>query len=174
MAISKEKKQELIALYKELIANNSGVVLASYSNISVKEMEGLRAKVRDLGGELHVVKNRIVRKAFDDAGSPLPVDLLQGTTAAGFATDEIPAVAKAILDLGRETAHVKIKGGLVNGVVYRASQMEQLAELPPLPVLRAQLLGVIQAPARGVASVIAGSVRQVVNVVKAYADSEAA
>ena len=174
LAISKEKKQELVERYKQLLGDNSGVVLTSFTGLSVKDMEVLRGQIREAGGEFYVIKNRLAKLAFEDAGTPLPDEVLEGTTAAGFSDDGLPAVAKAIMELGKTSSGVKIKGGVVDGALYGARQMEQLAELPPLPVLRSQLLGVLQAPAGKFAGVMASSVRQVVNVVKAYADTEAA
>jgi large subunit ribosomal protein L10 len=81
-------------------------------------------------------------------------------------------VAKAIVDLARELGTVNLKGGYVDKVLYDAAQIERLADLPPLPVLRSQLLSLIQTPASRVALSLASSVRQIVNVTKAYADTE--
>jgi large subunit ribosomal protein L10 len=174
LAISKEKKSELVQQYKEWLGESSGIVLASYSGVTVKELEGLRKKIREIGGEFHVVKNTLLQLAMQDAELNLPQDMLQGTTAIGFTSEDIPGLAKAISDLARESAAMDIKGGVVDRVVYDGNQMKNFADLPPLPILQAQFLGVIQAPARRVAMSLASSVRQLVNVTKAYADSGSA
>jgi large subunit ribosomal protein L10 len=171
LAISKEKKSELVQQYKDWLNDSSGIVLASYSGITVKELEGLRRKIREIGGEFHVVKNTLFQLALQDSELDLPQEMLQGTTAIGFASEDIPGLAKAVSDLARESAAMDIKGGVVDRVVYNGSQMKNLAELPPLPILQAQLLSMIQAPASRVAMALASSVRQLVNVTKAYADS---
>jgi ribosomal protein L10 len=67
-----------------------------------------------------------------------------------------------------------VKGAVIDGVIYDDSQVRQLADLPPLPVVQTQMLSVIQSPARQVAVVLAGSVRQLVNVFKAYSETETA
>ena len=67
-----------------------------------------------------------------------------------------------------------MKPALLDGFVYDGRQVERLADLPPQPVLRAQLLGVLQAPAGQIARALAGSVRQLMNVMKAYSESQAA
>ncbi|NIM92913.1 MAG: 50S ribosomal protein L10 [Anaerolineales bacterium] len=172
MALTKSRKRELVEHYKELVGNSNGMVITSYSGVPVKELEGLRRKVRELGGEFHIVKNTLVNMAFDDAGIELPDEIYIGTTAIGFATDDFPGVTKVIVEMARENEDVEIKGGVLEKDFYNALQMKQLADLPPLPVLRAQLLGLMQAPATRVASVLTSSVRQIVNVTKAYADSE--
>lgn len=174
MAITKEKKSELVANYKELVDESRAMILTSYSGVTVKELEEVRRKIRELGGEFHVVKNTLFALVMEEAGITLPEDTYVGTTAIGFAVEEIPGVAKAIVDLAREVETVSIKGGLLEKAIYDASQIEMLADLPPLPVLRSQMLSVLQAPASRVAMSLAGSVRQLLNVTKAYAETEGA
>jgi large subunit ribosomal protein L10 len=146
--------------------------MTTYSGVPVKELENLRRNIREVGGKFHIVKNTLMSRAFEDAGLEIPAEMLLGTTAVGFATDDVPAVAKAIVDLARELGTVNLKGGYVDKVLYDAAQIERLADLPPLPVLRSQLLSLIQTPASRVALSLASSVRQIVNVTKAYADTE--
>jgi large subunit ribosomal protein L10 len=170
LAISKSQKQELVSLYEGLIRKSSGLVLATYSGMRVGDMDGLRRKLRESGAEFHVVKNKLMELALKQAGLPVPQDSFLGTTVVGFASEDIPLMAKAIVDLARKSDAIKVKGAVVDGVAYGARQVEMLADLPPLPVLQARMLGVISAPASRVAGVLAGSVRQVVNVVKAYSE----
>ncbi len=174
MAISKARKQALTAQYTEMLKGSQGIVLAAFSGSRVNELEALRRKVRENGGEFHVVKNRLMLLALKEAGIPVPSGGLQGTTAVGFAGDDVPGVAKAIVDAARASEALKVKGGMVSGVAYGAADIERLADLPPMPVLRAQLLGVITAPASRVAGVLAGSVRQLATVVKAYSEKASA
>ena len=173
MAITKERKKELVEEYRRLVEGSRGHVLASYSGVTVSDLEELRKKLREIGGEFHIVKNSLIKLVLEEAGLGTPEGAFEGTTAIGFATDDIPAVAKAIVDLAKEGELLRVKGGIIDGQVFSKAQVERLADLPPLPVVQAQLLGVLQAPGRRVASVVAGSVRQVVNVVKAYADTGA-
>jgi len=174
LAISKERKHELVEQYKGWLEDYTGVVVTSYLGITVKQLEELRSKVRDMGGQFHIVKNTLIKLALDDAGIALPDDMLDGTTAIGFASEDIPELAKVISDLASETDAMSIKGGVIGSVVYDGDQMRRLADLPPLPILQAQLLSMIQAPASRVAMALSSSVRQIVNVTKAYADSGAA
>jgi large subunit ribosomal protein L10 len=82
-------------------------------------------------------------------------------------------LAKAIVDLSKEVDLFEVKSAIIDGELFEAAEIIRLAELPALPVLRAQLLGVIQTPAQNIASVLAGSMRQVVNVLNAYSEQEA-
>jgi large subunit ribosomal protein L10 len=172
LAISKELKEVLVDQYKNVISENSAVILTSNSGLSVKEMEGLRKNIREVGGEFLVVKNTLVKRAFDETDTPMPEGGLEGTTAIGATTEDVIGLAKAIVDLSREVDTFKIKGAIIDGDVVETAQIRMLADLPPLPVLQSQLLSVLQAPAAKVAGVLNGSVRQVVTVIKAYAEKE--
>jgi len=173
LAITKERKQALVAEYRERLERSKAVVLASFSGLSVKDMEEIRRKLREQGGELHVVKNRLVRLAFREAGLPVPEEALTGTTVIGYAPDDAPGLAKTIVDAAKASEFIRVKGGVIDGVLYGARQVEMLADLPPLPVLRARLIGVIQAPAGRVAGALAGTARKLVGVAKAYAETAA-
>ena len=170
MAITKERKEELLKTYADLVQKSEGLILIEYRGLSMKGMDPLRGKVRDAAGELHVVKNTLALRALEAAGRSAPAELFTQTTAVGFAFGDVPAVAKALTTFAKDSEFVKVKGGLLGSKLLTVKEIEALAELPPMPVVRAQLLGLLQAPASRITGAIAGSVRQVVNVVKAYAD----
>ncbi|MHC4843847.1 MAG: 50S ribosomal protein L10 [Planctomycetota bacterium] len=174
MAISRSRKEQLVSQYKELLTDNNGIVITTYSGITVKQLEALRRNIRDLGGQFYIVKNSLMELAFNDAGITLPEEILEGTTAIGFTNEDLPALAKVILDLAKDTGTMSIKAGVVEKTTFDGAQMRRIAELPPLPILQAQLLSMIQTPANRVASALASSVRQIVNVTKAYADTGSA
>lgn len=173
MAVTRKRKAEQLKEYGELVKKSQAIFLTSYSGVTVKNIQTLRGKVREASGEYHVLKNTLAAIALKEAGLPVPEDLLSTGTAMGFAFNDVAAVAKAIADFAKDSEFVKMKGGVMGGKLLSAKQVEALAALPPLPVVRAQLLGLINAPATGLAGVIAGGVRQVVNVVKAYSEKQA-
>lgn len=172
MAISKARKDELVAQYIELLNNSNAVFMADYTGMSVKNMEALREEVRKVNGAFHVTKNTLLRHALEESNMPVPEGLLAGQVATGFALDAVPPLAKALVDYAKKDDKFDLKGGIVGIEALSADGVKALADLPTLPELRAQLLGLISAPARNVASVVAGGVRQVVNVLDAYAKSE--
>lgn len=174
MAITKARKEALVNQYKELAEQSSGIILTSFSGVTVKDLEGLRGQIREVGGEFHIVKNSLMDIAFKELDLPLPEGATDGTTAIGFATEEVPAVAKAIVDLSREAETLQIKGGLIEGELVDQAGILRLADLPPMPVVRAQFLGLITTPAGQVAGVLAASLRQLAGVVHAYSRSEGA
>lgn len=174
MAILRSRKVELVTEYENLFKDSSGFILTTCSGVPVKELETIRQNIREVGGEFRVVKNTLLSRALDGVGIDLPEEIFIGTTAIGFATDDIAGVAKAVVDLARGFDSVNIKGGVIEKVIYDAEQVTMLADLPPLPVLRAQLLAQLQSPGSTVAMLLASAVRQLLNVTKAYSETEQA
>lgn len=173
MAISREKKEELVDQYVDWIDHSKALVLTEYVGLNMKQVDELRKKVRTAGGEFHIVKNTLGKVAFDRAGLSLPSGYLEGSTAIAFAFEDAPAMAKVITEFAKESDAVKIKGGYLGAAVIDAEAIKALADLPPLPVMRAQLLGTLMAPASKLVRVLAEPARQVAAVLKAYADKDA-
>lgn len=172
MAISKARKDELVAQYVELINSSNAIFMAEYTGLSVSDMEALREKVREADGAFYVTKNRLLRVAMEQTDTPVPEELLTGQMAAGFAMSDAPPLAKALVDYAKKEEKLVIKGVVYDGEILLADGVKALATLPTLPEVRSQLVGLISAPARDLASVVASGVRQVINVVDAYATSE--
>lgn len=172
MAITKARKVELLEQYDELIQNSRAIFLAEYSGMSVKQMNALRDKVYEANGAFHVTKNTLFKLALQKADKELPEDFMHGQLATGFALAEAPSLAKALVDFAKDDDKVTLRGGFLGNEFMSAEQVEALAKLPSLDELRAQIIGLIDGPARNIASVVASGVRQVVNVVDAYAKSE--
>ena len=133
-------------------------------------MDSIRAKIREAGGEFHILKNTLARRAFADNGMPLPKDFLVKSTAVSFAFTDPALTAKALTEATKGKDFVKVKGGFMSGQALNAAQVKSLAEMPPLPVMRAQLLGVLQAPAGKLVRTIAEPARGLAAVIKAFAD----
>ncbi|GAB4480314.1 MAG: 50S ribosomal protein L10 [Anaerolineales bacterium] len=170
MAISREKKDAVIAQYQDWVNRSQAVLLVEYTGINVKSLDGIRAKVRDSGGELHIVKNTLVRKVFQEAGLEVPAGYLEKSTAITFAFTDPAATAKALAESSKGVEAIKVKGGFLGKEALNVAQVKALAELPPLPVVRAQLLGVLQAPAGKLVRTIAEPARSLASVFRAYAD----
>ncbi len=172
MAISRERKEELVATYVDLLERSDAVFVTDYTGLKVKLLEELRGEVRKADGALYVTKNTLLRVALEQAGKPVPEDLLNGQVAVGFSLGEATNLAKALTNYAKKQELLKIKGGLFGAELITGEQVKALADMPSLDELRSQLVGLISAPARNVASVVAGGVRQVVNVLDAYAKKD--
>ncbi len=174
MALSKERKDVLLDQYKEWLEKSKAVILAEYLGMTMKDMDRLRASMREAGGEFHIIKNTLGKRVFEEAGYEIPEGLFMGSTAMGFAFDSAPDLAKALSDYAKESEFVKIKGGFLADKAISSDAIQALADLPPLPVVRAQLMGTLLAPASQLVRILAEPGRQVAAVFKAYADKEAA
>jgi len=173
MAISKERKNEVLEQYAQWIRESRALFLTEYTGLSVKQLDDLRKKAREAGGEFHIVKNTLGMLAFQKEGLPMTENLFEGSTAIGFAFKDAPPMAKTLDEFARDSEFLKLKGGYLGDKLISAAEVAALAELPPLPVMRARLLGTIMAPATQLARVLSEPARQVASVLKAYADSEA-
>jgi large subunit ribosomal protein L10 len=174
LAVSKTHKNELVAEYQGWLGSSQAVILTEYLGLSMKEMDALREKIREAGGEFHVVKNTLGKLAFANAGYEVRPEYFEGSTAAGFIFRDPAGVAKAILDFARTAEVLRIKGGYLDAQPMSAQQITALAELPPLPVVRARLLGTLLAPASQLARLLAEPARQVASVLRAYSEKEMA
>ena len=170
MAISKERKEEVLSQYADWMNRSQAVILVEYTGAKMKDLDNIRAKVRETGGEFHIVKNTLVRRVFADSGMDFPKDYLVKSTAISFAFNDPASTAKALTDATKGSEFVKVKGGFMTGKTLSAAQVKALAELPPLPVVRAQLLGVLQAPAGKLVRTIAEPARGLAGVIKAFSE----
>ncbi len=174
MAITKERKNEIVDQYSEWINKSRAMFVTEYVGLSMKDIDELRKKAREAGGEFHIVKNTLGKVAFESIGLEIPSNYLDGSTAIGFAFEDAPAMAKAMAEFARSSEFLKIKGGYLNKQVIDSEAVKALAELPPLPVMRAQILGTIMAPASKLVRTLAEPARSLAAVVKAYTEKDSA
>jgi len=173
LAITKERKNELVTQYSEWVNRSKALVLTRYVGLTMKEIDTLRAKVRENGGEFHIIKNTLAKLAFEQAGLPVQQEQLEGSTAVIFAFSDAPATVKAVTEFVKTSEFLKIKGGYLEKQSLTADGVKALADLPPLPVLRAQLLGTLLAPAGKLVRTLAEPGRMVAAVIRAHAEPKA-
>ena len=174
MAKSRELKEKIVAQYEKWLSKSQVLIVAQYSGMAVKDLDALRAKIREVGGEFHVVKNTLGSKVLKNAGVNVPDELMTGSTGVVFAFRDAPAVAKTVLDFAKTSESFKIKGGILERTSITADGVKALADMPPLPVMRARLLGTILAPASKIVRTLAEPGRQVAAVIKAYSEHDSA
>jgi len=170
LAITKQRKNEVISEYVTWLNESKALVVAEYTGMTMKDMDALRAKVREAGGEFHIIKNTLGRIAFEQAGYAAPGAQFEGSTAVAFAFSDVPAVAKIMSDQAKSLAALNIKGGYLDKKLIGAEQVKALADLPPLPVVRAQILGTILAPASKLVRTLAEPGRMLAAVMQAKVD----
>ncbi len=172
MAISRDKKEQLVQEYVEQIKRSEAIIVTGYHGLKVSEMQQLRTKIREADGAFYVVKNTLAQHALKEANLPAIDDLLAEPVGIGFCRNNVAGVAKAIIDFSKQNDLLKIKGGILGNKTLDETAVKSLASLPSISVLRAQLLGLINAPASRLVGVLAGGVRQLASVINAYAEKK--
>lgn len=167
MAITKERKQELVQSYAEMLSQSQGVIFTDYRGLTASQIQIVRNKLREINSPYHVIKNTLLERALQQAGLPVPEEVLQGPVATGFCYTELPATAKALIDFTKEFEAFEIKGGLLGNKVVDVAGVKALASLPPREVLLAQVVGSFQAPISGLVTALGGILRSLMYVLQA-------
>ena len=173
MAFSKERKVEIVDQYKKWVNQSQAVFVLEYSKMNQKAVDVARGKVRDAGGELHVVKNTLFKIVVDEAGLPLSSKLSDKSSIVAFSFNDPAAMAKVIAEITKNSEVFKVKGGFLGKQALEQTQVKALADLPPLAVMRAKVLGMLLAPASQLVRTLAEPARSLAGVINAYSESEA-
>ena len=174
MAITREKKKEIVAGYVDRMSNSQALILTDYRGLTVANMMDLRRRMREVDGQFQVVKNTLFALALQRAEIPVPAEQLDGPVAIGYCVDEVPPVAKALVDFAKESGGIlEIKGAILGTEFLDTASVQALADLPPREILLAQLLGSVQGPASSLVSTINAPMRELIQVLQARSiDSE--
>ena len=164
------EKQYLAASIADAVKNSDYVYFVSFAGLKVKDFSDLRNQLAEAGARCTVQKNTLIKKAAAQLNLELEAIDLTASTAMVYGQGDCSAVAKLLVEFGKKQEQVKAKGGYMDGAVLSAAEVGALADLPAKPVLQAMLLGVLQAPARNLVTVLNAKVSSIVNVVNAYKD----
>jgi large subunit ribosomal protein L10 len=146
--VKKEDKSKVVAELTDRLKTAETVFVADYRGLTMTDIDALRGRLLEQGAKFSVVKNTLTRRAAEAAGNEALLALLEGPTAIAFieAGGDPVAVAKTIADAARETRILTIRGGVLEGKTMTGEQVESLAKLPPVDILRGQVLGAIIGP----------------------------
>jgi large subunit ribosomal protein L10 len=146
--MKKEDKERVVAELAERLKASDTLLVADYRGLTMPQIDELRSKLLESGARFTVVKNTLTRRAAEAAGADALLALLEGPSAIAFleADGDMVAAAKALADSARETKVLAIRGGVMQGRTVTAAEVESLATLPPLDILRGQVLGAVVAP----------------------------
>jgi large subunit ribosomal protein L10 len=143
----RNEKQLLLDEVKEQIERRKSFVIMRYLGLNANAAAKFRRNIAEIGGELEVVKKRILVKAAQEAGIELNVKALTGHVGIVFAGEDAVQTTKAVYQLKKETDQaVDVLGGYFDGQIYNAKDIETLSNLPGKDEMRAQLLATFEAP----------------------------
>lgn len=148
------EKQAIVNELTDRLNGAAAGVLVDYSGISVADDTQLRKKMREANVNYSVVKNTLLRFATKNVGYDALDEVLNGTTSLATSTDDPVAPARILNEYAEKLPKFTIKGGFMDGKVISVDEVIALAKIPPLPTLRAQVLGTMLAPITSLAVVL--------------------
>lgn len=167
----KEVKQVIIDEILTRINESPFLLVADYSGMTVPQFEELRKRLKGHGAKFQVAKNTFVRQAANSAEYPEGLaEFLAGQTAVVTGENDVCAVAKELKDFAKEKGKPGIRGGVLDGELLDEAKIKALADLPPMEVLQATLLGVLNQPATMLARVLNEPGSSLARVLQAKAD----
>lgn len=165
--MNRTQKTETVEALNATMQDSGVVVVCHYKGLTVKQITDFRSKLRDLGGQFKVTKNRLAQLAVKDTDYEGLGDLFTGPTGIATSSDPV-AAAKIAYEFAKDNDKLVIVGGGLGAKVLDKAGVEALAKLPSLDELRSKLVGLIQAPATKIARVVQAPAQQMVGVTKAY------
>ena len=149
------EKQAIVASLTEKLQGAAAGIIVDYKGISVAQDTALRADCRQNNVDYAVIKNTLLRFAFNNVGLKELDDQLNGSTSLAVCQDDPVAPARVIADYAKKLGDkFEIKGGFMDGKVVSIETINALAAIPALPVLQAKVLGTMLAPISSLACVL--------------------
>jgi len=170
--LRKAEKKQLVQGLHEKLSRAKALILTDFRGLNTSAMNELRNQLREASVEYRVVKNTLMSRASDGTDMAILKDYFSGPSAAALSYDDPVVPAKVLARFGEEYAALKIRAGVVDGKVVDADAIERLSKLPSREGLLAQLLSVLNGPARSLLTVLNGVPRNFVAVLRAIGEKK--
>ncbi len=166
------QKQELVERLSKQLAEAEITVVVDYKGLTVLQITELRAKLRDAGVQMEVVKNTLMRRASQGTDSEVLTDLYKGPNAIIISSDDPVAPAKILADFAKDNDKLELKGASLAGKFLGEEEIKQLAKMPSKEELLAKLVCTLNAVPTNLVNVLSGVPRAFVNVLNAVKDQK--
>ena len=165
----KTDKEQIVSELAEELASAEALIVADYRGLTNKQVEALRDELLAHGARFRIVKNTLARRAAREAGAEALLVMLEGPTAIGFIESggDPAAVAKALAATAKETNVLTLRGGVLEGKALSSAEIAELATLPPMDILRGQLVGVVIAPVTQLLALVSAPLRDLHGLLEA-------
>jgi len=163
-----DEVSSMVAQLKE----KGNIILTNYSGIRVKDLSKLRKTLRTKNADYRVVKNTLFKRALKEVGIEGLDDYLKGPVAVAFARDDAGEIAKALKDFAKDVEKFSYSAGYLDNVLYNQDQIKTIADLPSREVVLAQLMGMVNGPARGIAVGMNQIMASLARGIKAVAEAQ--
>jgi len=167
--VLKSDKERIVEELAAELGSAETLIVADYRGLTNKQLEALRDQLLPHGARFRIVKNTLTRRAAEQAGADALLVMLEGPTAIAFieSSGDPAAVAKALAATAKETNVLTLRGGLLEGKTLSGEEVDRLATLPPLDVLRGQLVGAIVAPLTQLLGLVSAPLRDLHGLIDA-------
>ena len=172
MSLTFEQKQAVVSEVNEVASTAQTAVAAEYIGLTVEQMTELRAKAREAGVYVRVVKNTLAKRAVEGTEFECLKDTLVGPLLLVFSEEDPGAGARLVKDFSKDNEQLVTKAVAFAGELRPASDLGALASMPTLDEARAQLLSVMKAPQTKLVRTLAEPGGQLVRVLAAYRDAQ--
>lgn len=173
MAITKQKKEELVQELVDRLGRAKSVVFTDYRGLTVEELNEVRNELRKQGIEYKVLKNTLFKIAAKEANLDVELENAGGhPIAAAFGYEDEVAPARVVNAYASKNEKLEILGGVLEGKEINAIMVKSLAKLPSREELYGKLVGTLAAPMSGMVNVLQGNIRGLVNVLNAVKDQK--
>jgi large subunit ribosomal protein L10 len=167
--MKRDQKEQVVDELTQRLKAADTLLVADYRGLTMPQIDELRSRLIESGAKFHVVKNTLTRRAAEAAGADALLTMLDGPSAIAFleADGDMVAAAKALAASAKETNVLAIRGGVMQGRAMSAEEVETLATLPSVEVLRGQVLGAIVAPLTTFAALLNAPLQNLVGLIDA-------
>lgn len=165
--MNREEKKQSISLIKDMVANNSAVVVVYYQGLTAAKIHGLRSLLLDSGAKMKVVKNSLAKLAIADTDVSGFNSYLSGPTALVASNDPV-LMAKTLSKFAKQNECLVLLGGVVDKQIIDKNSLALLAEMPSKDELRAKIIGLLSAPATKLVRLLNTPATQVTRVIDSY------
>lgn len=142
----RHEKKVVVEEIKGMLQGKSMLILTDHTGLSSNKLNELRSLIKKSGSEYMVVKNRLLKRAFDEPTARALEAQLEGPTAVAVTGGDCAALSKIIVGFAKKNEAPKVKAGLLEGAFLTASEVGMIAALPPRNVLIARVIGGMQGP----------------------------
>ncbi len=171
--MDKALKEEQISFLKDVLGKSECIVLANIEGLNASQVSELRASLHKENVGFRVIKNKLARIAFADTSAKTLYDDFVGSTAIAWSEDNPVTPAKILVKYEKEFEKLSLKSGFNSDARIDVDGIKALSKLPSLDELRAQMLGLFNAPAAKLLAQINAPATHVVGVIKAHVDKNA-
>lgn len=150
MAISKDKKRDIVAKLSDAFKEASSIAFVGFSKLTVKDVSRVRQELAQAGVKYYVAKKTLIKRALAERGYEGEIPELPGEVAVVWTTDDVTAPSRGVYEHGKKLkGAIALLGGVFEGAFMNAEKMTAIATIPSMLVLRGMFVNVINSPIQG-------------------------